>query len=149
MKRVLSFLILLALVAAVASASCWLTRRYIQPSPPPAADGEVFAQLDLTPEQERKINVIREQFNTSRQHCALLMNQRNRELAAVILSDKADSPRVQAAVEQIHEAMGDMQKATLNSIFAARDVLTTEQYGRLLRLVAEQLSAGAEHPCCR
>ncbi|MDR2463818.1 MAG: periplasmic heavy metal sensor [Verrucomicrobiales bacterium] len=146
MKRLLPLLALLALVAAVALASCWLTQRYLG-APPPAADNEIFARLDLTPEQEKKIDAIRGQFSVSRRNCAALMRQRNRELADVILSDGADSPRVRAAVEKIHEAMGDMQKATLHSVFAARGALSPEQYERLLRLVAEQLSA--EHPCCR
>ncbi|MDR0533951.1 MAG: periplasmic heavy metal sensor [Verrucomicrobiales bacterium] len=150
MKRILPFVALLVLVAVVASASCLLTRHYFgHPAPAtPAVKTEVFEQLNLSADQEQKIDAIRAQF-TARQHqCMLLMQQRNNELAAAILADRADSPRVQAAVEKIHEAMGDMQKATLNSIFAAKEVLTPAQYDKLLQLTAQQLSAAADSPCC-
>jgi Spy/CpxP family protein refolding chaperone len=152
MKRVLPFALLLALVAVIASASCLLTRHYLSRAPQAAANSaqpELFEQLGLTPAQEQKINVIRARFAAQQHHCLALMQQRNRELAAVITSDRADSPRVQAAVEKIHEAMGDLQKATLTSVFAAREVLTPAQYDRLLELVAAQLSADGGHACCR
>jgi Spy/CpxP family protein refolding chaperone len=146
MKRILSLVILLVVVALVASASCLVTRHYFKH--PAAAKPEIFGQLGLSAEQGRRINAIRAQFNASQHQCLLLMQQRNRELAGVILAERTDSPRVQAAVEKIHEAMGDMQKATLTSIFAARDVLTPAQYDLLLKLVAAQLSTGTDNACC-
>jgi nickel and cobalt resistance protein CnrR len=148
MKRILSFLVLLVIVVLVASAGSLLTRYYIDQKTPPAKT-EVFAQLNLTPEQEQKINAIRTQFANQQQQCMQLMQQRNRELAEVILTEQANSPRVQAAVERVHEAMGDMQKATLTSIFAAKEILTPEQYDKLLHLVATQLSTPETAPCCR
>ncbi|MDR1305478.1 MAG: periplasmic heavy metal sensor [Verrucomicrobiales bacterium] len=148
MKRLIPFVALLVAVALVAAASCLLTRRYLARPAVVAEQPELFAQIGLSAEQEKDINAIRAQFAASQHRCQSLMRQRNRELAAVILADRADSPRVQAAVEKIHEAMGDMQKATLNSIFAAKDVLTPAQYEQLLRLVAGQLSAGADNSCC-
>jgi Spy/CpxP family protein refolding chaperone len=150
MKRILSLIILLVAVALVASASCLLTRHYFgHPAAMTAAKPEIFEQLGLSAEQEQKINAIRAQFNASQHQCMLLMQQRNRELAGVILAERADSPRVQAAVEKIHEVMGDMQKTTLTSIFAARDILTPAQYDHLLKLVATQLSTGTDNACCQ
>lgn len=148
MKRLFSFLILLSAVALVSVSACLIVQHYVR-AKDPGQKPELFSQLNLSAEQEQKINAIREKFAANQHQCMVLMQQRNRELADAIISDRADSPRVQAAVEKIHEAMGDMQKATLMSIFAAKEVLTPEQYDQLLHLVAKQLSTPETAPCCR
>jgi hypothetical protein len=42
-------------------------------------------------------------------------------------------------VEQIHDAMGTLQKATLNHVFEMKAVLGEDQYEKLLQLTAEGL----------
>ena len=71
---------------------------------------------------------------------ARALQQANRELAQTILEDRGESPRVRAAVAKIHDAMGQLQNATLEHVFEMKTVLTPVQYDRLLTLTAQALS---------
>jgi Spy/CpxP family protein refolding chaperone len=62
------------------------------------------------------------------------------ELATVMQEDKAYSPRVVAAVEKIHHAQSDLEKSTLEHIFAMKSVLTPEQFDKLLKLTGDALT---------
>jgi hypothetical protein len=64
----------------------------------------------------------------------------NRELAEKILKDKSYSPSVEKSVAEIHNAMGQLQEATLEHIFELRDVLDPAQYERLIELTVQGLS---------
>ena len=50
-------------------------------------------------------------------------------------------PRVTAAVDHFHVAMGDLQKATIEHIFAMRAVMRPDQAARLDRTVVKALTA--------
>jgi hypothetical protein len=64
----------------------------------------------------------------------------NSELAESILKDKSYSPSVEKSVAEIHSAMGQLQKATLEHIFELKEVLDAEQYERLIELTVQGLS---------
>jgi Spy/CpxP family protein refolding chaperone len=64
----------------------------------------------------------------------------NKELAEAIKQDQAASPRVSAAVEKIHHAQGKLQEATLEHVLEMKEVLTPEQYQKLLNLTADELN---------
>lgn len=148
MKASLRILALLLAVAGVAFLTCWLTGRYVQrhhaTHEATEAHAWIHTQLDITAEQDKALEPIEQRFEEKKKHYSELMRIANKELAQAILEDRADSPRVGAAVERIHHAMGELQKATLQHIFEMQPVLTPEQYDKLIRLTAEALS-GAEH----
>ena len=55
---------------------------------------------------------------------------------------ESDDPRqVTAAVDHFHSAMGELQKATIEHVFAMRAVLTPEQAARFDRTVVDALTA--------
>jgi hypothetical protein len=51
----------------------------------------------------------------------------NARLADAIEAEHDNGPRVIAAVDQSHQAMGELQKETLGHIFAMRQVLRPNQ----------------------
>lgn len=142
MTRLLQFAVLLLLVAAVAAGSCFVTGRYVQARKAdsvPSLHAAIHSRLKLTEDQEKRLDPIEARFAEQRRHYAEMIRVANGELADAIAADQADSVRVRAAVEHIHDAMGDLQKATLDHVFAMQEVLTPDQYGTLLRLTAEGL----------
>lgn len=147
MKPALRVTVLLVAVAAIAILACWLTTRYIErhaQQKTTEAHVWIHTQLGINAEQDKELEPIEQRFEEKKKHYSELMRIANSELAQAILEDRADSPRVRAAVERIHHAMGELQNATLQHIFEMKPVLTTQQYDKLLQLTAEALS-GAEH----
>ena len=55
------------------------------------------------------------------------MRAANLALADAIETDKANSPAVQAAIDDFHEAMGELQKLTIEHVFEMREILDEEQ----------------------
>ena len=57
----------------------------------------------------------------------LEMRADNARLAEAIETEHGNGPKVTAAVDQSHAAMGELQKATLAHIFAMRQLLRPDQ----------------------
>lgn len=79
-------------------------------------------------------------YEETKRHLEEVVRLANGELAEAILRDKAYSSSVQKSMEEIHGAMGELQRKTLEHIFELRDVLDAEQYERLIGLTAQGLS---------
>ena len=147
MKPAIRIVALLIAVFGVACIACWITARYIDRKAKHSAveaHAWIHTQLGITREQEKALEPIEKRFAEKKKHYEELMRLANKELAQVILEDRADSPRVTAAVERIHQAMGELQTVTLQHIFEMKPVLTPQQYDKLLQLSAEAL-IDAEH----
>ncbi|HEY8966316.1 MAG TPA: periplasmic heavy metal sensor [Candidatus Methylacidiphilales bacterium] len=144
MNPVARFAGLLLLVALVATGACMMTRHYAPSFRKESQEDReghewMHAQLRLTADQEKRLEPIEARFAEKRRHFAELVRLANVELSQAILEDQQDSPRVQASVGKIHEALGGLQKATLDHVFEMKEVLTPEQYRKLLDLTAESL----------
>lgn len=141
--RILPFLALLALVAAVAAAGCFVTEQWMDRclcERQEEGHAWVHQKLGLSPEQEKKLEPIEERYTEEKRHHEEMMKMANRELAQAILEDKQDSERVRSAVDKIHHAMGTLQKTTINHLFEMRAILNPEQYEQLLQLTAQGLN---------
>jgi len=99
----------------------------------------IHHHLGLTTEQEALLVPMEVRHAEAVRLGKEAMRRASDELAKAILADREDSPRVRAAVEKIHLAMGDLQKATLGHIFEMKTVLTPEQYQKLLELTVQGL----------
>src|SRR3546814_1731097 len=81
---------------------------------PRASEIELHAllhgQLDLTPEQERKLERIEADFAGRRQALELEMRAANVRLAQAIEAEHGYGPRVTEAIDETHEVMGTLQK---------------------------------------
>ena len=132
---------MLLTVAAVAAAACLATLRWASPGRLPAdAHQRIHRQLGLSSAQEKALAPLEERFEARKRELERALQQANRELAQAMLEDRADSPRVRDAVAKIHDAMGQLQNATLEHVFEMKAVLTPVQYDRLLNLTARALS---------
>jgi Spy/CpxP family protein refolding chaperone len=101
----------------------------------------VHDELNLTAEQTTRIEAIESEFATRRRALEIEMQAANAELAAAIREEHGYGPRVTAAVERFHHAMGELQSETIQHVFEMREVLTPEQQAIFDRTVVDALTA--------
>ena len=134
---------MLIIVALVAAAACYVSARVFGPlHPQRGVSGHewIHKQLGLSPDEQKALEPIETKFAQRKQNLMDEIRNANKELAEAIKQDQADSPRVSAAVERIHHAQGELQKATIEHVFEMKGVLTPEQYQKLLNLTADELN---------
>lgn len=68
------------------------------------------------------------------------MRAANARLAASIETDRQLSEEVQAAIEDFHIAMGELQMETIRYVFEIRETLTPEQQARFDATVTAYLT---------
>jgi hypothetical protein len=132
-----------ALIAFLAALAGVLIGRSItdhQQSSSSALHELLHEQLDLDAAQLRQIDRLEIQFAARRQALELELRADNARLAAAIQAEHGYGPRVAAEVERSHAAMGDLQKETLEHIFAMRRVLRPDQARQFDRAVFKALT---------
>ena len=147
MNRILRICAFLLVVAVVAAAACYLTCRFMsggqirgeKGSGAGSAHQWIHHELKLTSAQDSTLHPIEQKYASRRAELAASIRAANAELARAIREDRADSPKVAAAVDKIHRAQGELQKVTLDHVFEMRQALTPEQYDKLLDLTATAL----------
>lgn len=107
----------------------------------PVLHDVVHERLNLTPEQTARIETIEADFAARRRAREAEMQAANAELAAAIREEHGYGPRVTAAVERFHHAMGELQSETIQHVFAMREVLTPEQQALFDTTVVDALTA--------
>lgn len=122
-------IVITALLAALASgAATWASASWImREREAPSLHSIVHDELDLSADQERRLETIEARFAGRRQALEAEVRAANQELAAAIAASDGNTPQVQAAVDHFHLAMGDLQKATVGHIFEMRSVMTPAQ----------------------
>lgn len=139
MKIILGFF---AAVVAVAALSSFCTWRWVAGRHPVASVDShdwLHKELRISSEQHKALEPIEVRYAERERVLRERMRQANRDLAAAIGKSKGTSPEVAAAVEKVHQHMGELQKASLEHLFEMRTVLTPEQGDRLLELARKGL----------
>ncbi len=138
-------IVITAILAALASgAATWASATWVmRERRPPSLHSVVHEQLDLSADQDRRLDAIEARFAARRSALEAEVRAANRELAVAIAASDGDSPRVQAAVDRFHAAMGDLQKATISHVLEMRAVLTPAQAEVFDEAVVEALRSGA------
>lgn len=137
---------LIALIAFLAAGMGVAAARMIYPS---ASDGgaELHALmhdgLDLDPAQEQQLEALERDFAKQRAVLEARLKADNARLAAAIAAEHVYGPRVSEAVDASHHAMGAVQKATLEHVFAMRAILRPDQQPRFDAVVDKALTATA------
>lgn len=135
--------ILVALVAFVASLAAVLVSR-IWLTPQPRVESEVHAllhqRLTLDAEQERRIHALEGAFALRRAALEGEMRADNQRLADAIAAEHGYGPKVGEAVDRSHHVMGQLQKETLQHIFAMRGVLRADQAAQFDAAVVRALT---------
>ena len=136
--------LLVAVIAFVAAfVGVWAGRALLPPKP--AADSELHAlihdRLDLDAAQHAKLDALERQFAIRRQAREFEMRADNAKLAAAIETEHGYGPQVSAAIDQSHMVMGELQRATLEHIFAMRGLLRPDQAAKFDAAVVKALTA--------
>lgn len=139
-------LLLLALVAFV-SAACGVFVGRAVADRPRASETELHAllhdDLKLTSQQQEKLDREEARFAVRRKALELEMRAANARLAEAIEDEHGYGPKVTAAIDNSHIMMGELQKETLEHLFAMRAILNPEQAKMFDRTVVKALTADA------
>ncbi|MBY8821577.1 periplasmic heavy metal sensor [Sphingomonas colocasiae] len=139
--RRIALIALIAFVAAIAGVV--VGREYVVPQRP--VENELHdllhSQLDLDARQHAQIDVIEKHFATRKAALEQELRADNARLASAIEAEHGYGPKVAAAVDRSHTAMGQLQKETLEHIFAMRGVLRPEQAAKFDAAVVKALTA--------
>ena len=141
MAPALRYILVAVLSAAVALAASHFVRGFV-----PARHGSELHQLmhdrlDLTAEQQAKIDQLEKDFSNRRKALDAQLRASNIALAQAIEAERKIGPKVGAAVDASHMAMGELQKATLAHVFAMRAVLKPSQQAIFDREIARALTS--------
>lgn len=108
---------------------------------PPNLHQTVHRDLNLSAEQQQRIDALERDFAPKRQALEMEMRAANADLAAAIREEHGYGPHVTAAVERFHHAMGQLQIDTIQHVFAMREVMTSDQKARFDNIVSSALTA--------
>jgi hypothetical protein len=113
--------------------------------PEPAAPGAelhdvLHHKLSLDPGQTARIELLEQQYGIRRRALELELKADNVQLAEAMEAEHGNGPRVTAAVDRSHGVLGELQKATLNHIFAMRQLLRPDQTAAFDRAVVKALT---------
>lgn len=130
-----------AFVAAIAGVV--IGRTFVAPVRPVETElhDVLHQQIRLDAGQQARIKRIETDFAVRRHALEQELRADNARLAAAIEAEHGYGPKVSAAIDRSHGAMGQLQKETLEHIFAMRDVLTPEQAKRFDAIVVKALTA--------
>lgn len=146
MKRVVLFFLAVVFVAGLAAwGAIHISGHDAHPNRG-AAHAWLHRELKLTADQERALGPVETRFAEKEQKLSSAFAEANRELGRAIAEEKHFTPRVAAAVETVHQRMGDLQKASIEHVFDMRSVLTPEQGEKLLSLAQKALEHHGHQP---
>ncbi|WP_183934423.1 periplasmic heavy metal sensor [Sphingomicrobium lutaoense] len=97
-------------------------------------------ELTLTPEQDAALDRVEEDFAAERQRLEEELRRANARLARAMEEEHRYGPKVSAAIDDVHGAMGELQKATMRHIFAMRELLDEEQGRAFDRQISRSLT---------
>lgn len=87
----------------------------------------VHDELSLNRDQSEKLSGLETRFMIERKQLELALRSANVQLARAIDQEHRYGPKVSAAIDQVHARMGDLQKATVQHVFAMRSLLDQKQ----------------------
>ena len=105
--------------------------------------GELHHGLALDADQQARLEALEQRFAVQRRAFELELRADNARLAEAIEAEHGNGPRVAAAVDRSHAAMGELQKATLAHVFAMRQLLRPDQTAQFDRAVVKALTEDA------
>lgn len=101
-------------------------------------------ELTLSAEQHTRIEALEKQHAIRKRALEREMRAANARLADAIEAEHGYGTQVTAAVDDIHHVMGEMQKETLQHLFAMRSALTPEQARTFDATVTKALTGDVE-----
>lgn len=138
--------LLVALLAFAAAFGGVFAGRALLPARP-APSSELHALLHhglaLDPAQSARLHDLERSFALRRRALELELRAENVRLADAIQAEGGYGPRVAGTVDHSHAVMGELQKETLQHIFAMRQLLRRDQAAKFDRAVVKALTSPA------
>ncbi len=143
MNERVRFVVIILAAFGSAIGGVLIGRAWIAPATPVETELHqlLHGDLRLDADQERKIEAIEQQYAQRRKALEQELQADNARLAAAIEAEHGYGPQVAGAVDASHMAMGELQKVTLEHIFAMRGVLRPDQAERFDASVVKALTA--------
>ncbi|KCZ97114.1 hypothetical protein HPO_16665 [Hyphomonas polymorpha PS728] len=137
-----TYLLVSFLLATLAgTVAAWSTTTYFASRvQEPSLHQMIHRDLRLTSQQSAQVAEIEARYSAQRQRRENEMRAANARLAASIETDRQLSAEVQAAIEDFHLAMGELQMETIRYVFEIRETLTPEQQTRFDATVTAYLT---------
>jgi Spy/CpxP family protein refolding chaperone len=141
-----TFVLMLLVTALSAGAAGWAGVRYglKHSEQSQNIDAVLHHDLNLTPDQERRLDVLELNFSQDRAVLQDDMRASNVELARAITRKHAYDPDAHRAIDQFHVAMRALQEKTVQHVLAMRALLTPSQTKVFDKSINHAL--GAEKP---
>ena len=136
--------LLVALIAFAAAIAGVFAGRALLPQPShTGAELHVLLHEDfnLDAAQKSRLDKLELDFGVRKRALELELRADNARLAAAIEAEHGNGPQVAAAIDASHMTMGELQKATLEHVFAMRSILRPEQTARFDAAVVKALTA--------
>jgi hypothetical protein len=138
--------ILIALAAFVAAiGGVFVGRALLPEATQPGAElhDVLHHRIALDANQKTRLEALEQRFAVQRRALELELRADNARLAEAIEAEHGNGPRVAAAVDHSHAAMGELQKVTLAHIFAMRELLRPNQTAQFDQAVVKALTDDA------
>ena len=136
--------LLIALIAFAAAIAGVFAGRALLPQPSHTG-AELHALLhedfNLDAAQKSRLDKLELDFGVRNRALELELRADNARLAEAIEAEHGNGPKVAAAIDGSHMTMGELQKATLEHVFAMRAILRPEQTARFDAAVVKALTA--------
>lgn len=100
------------------------------------------ARLQLTPNQQQRIEQINTDFGQRREELRLQHCEHRRELTILLRQTPSDRQRIAAKLDQAAEVQREMQQLAVNHILDVSAELDEEQRERLFALIDEAMCPG-------
>ena len=143
MKGVRAYAAMMLLAFAAAFLGVVVGQKFIAPKP--SVENHlhrvIHEELALDAQQTVRIEAIEKGFMQRRQGLLAEMRQDNKRLAQAIAAEHGYGPRVNAAIDHSHHVMGQLQKETLQHLFAMRDEMRPDQARKFDAAIADALTA--------
>jgi len=145
MARSRATIFLLVAVFLAALAGVYAGRRWLPAAPVPESQLHrlLHDDLDLDAGQRAALAALEARFAGRRRTIEAAMRADNRALARAIMAEHGAGPRVNAAIDRSHAAMGQLQKETLAHVFAMRGLLRADQAATFDGAVVKALTEDA------
>ncbi len=138
--------LLIAAIAFVAAiGGVLIGRAVVRPAPPAGTELHrlLHDRLDLTEPQHAQIAALEARFAVRKQGLEFELRADNAKLASAIEAEHGYGQQVGAAIDHSHMVMGQLQKETLEHVFAMRALLNPAQAAQFDRVIVKALTQDA------
>ena len=138
--------LLIAVIVFVAAIGGVVAGRAVVGHAPPAGNELhrlLHDQLDLSDAQHAQVKALEQRFAVRKQALEFELRADNAKLASAIEAEHGYGPQVSASIDHSHMVMGQLQKETLEHVFAMRALLNPAQAAQFDRVVVKALTQDA------